>query len=101
MVPLLLRWILSGNRSIDVHKTGLFFLVFFPFYFFVIRRGGKKSVLVVQQELNRGFLDLFDERSATPSNDASCGDSFPVTSVKNPGTACTIRRFKGKEQNRY
>jgi len=26
---------------------------------------------------------------------------FPVTSVKNPGTACTIRRFKEKEQSRY
>ena len=86
------------NHSIDVHKIGLFFLVFFRFvFFFVIRRGGKKSVLVVQQELNRGFFDLFDERSAAHSNDASCGDSFPVTSVKNLGTACTIRRFKEKE----
>jgi len=28
------------------------------------------------------------------------GFLFPVTGVKNLGTACTIRRFKEKEQNR-
>jgi hypothetical protein len=76
-------------------------LVFFRFVFLSSGEEEKNRYWLYNKNYIGGFLDLFDERSVAHSNDASCGDSFPVTSVKNLGTACTIRRFKVKEQNRY